>query len=205
MHDRLDHHGMNDDMNDEASLAAALLALPACEPPHDTWPALAAHLRRRRTVRKAVWFTLPAAFAAGIALAFAWPHLHLRVPLPAPVRIAQPAAPGATRPSATKPSAIKPVTEVAALQTSSGQWQAWVQKLDRTGAPLDGRALATAVTLQDRIALVDLQLSAARNPATVASLWEQRITLLQQLGLLHLQPYMVAEQAQPARAHAIPM
>lgn len=203
MHDRLDHHGMNDNMNDEASLAAALLALPACEPPHDTWPALAAHLRRRRTVRKAVWFTLPAAFAAGIALA--WPHLHLRAPLPAPVRIAQPAAPGATRPSATKPSAIKPVTEVAALQTSSGQWQAWVQKLDRTGAPLDGRALATAVTLQDRIALVDLQLSAARNPATVASLWEQRITLLQQLGLLHLQPYMVAEQAQPARAHAIPM
>jgi len=205
MHDRLDHHGMNDDMNDEASLAAALRALPACEPPHDTWPALAAQLRRRRGVRKAVWFTLPAAFAAGIALALAWPHLHLRAPLPAPVRIAQPTAPGATRPSAAKPSAIKPVTEVAALQTSSGQWQAWVQKLDRTGAPLDGRALATAVTLQDRIALVDLQLSAARNPATVASLWEQRITLLQQLGLLHLQPYMVAEQAQPARAHAIPM
>jgi len=200
MHDRLDHHGMNDGMNDEASLAAALRALPASTPPHDTWPSLAARLRRRRTVRKTVWFTLPAAFAAGLALAFAWPHLQLRAPLPAPMRIAQPTATGATRPSAPKP-----VTELAALQASSGQWQVWVQKLDRTGAPLDGRALATAVTLQDRIALVDLQLSAARNPATVASLWQQRITLLQQLGLLHLQPYMVAEQAQPARAHAIPM
>jgi len=200
MHDRLDHHGMNGDMNNEASLTAALRALPACEPPHDTWPALAAQLRRRRTLRKTVWFTLPAAFAAGIALAFAWPHLHLRAPLPAPVRIAQPTAPGAI-----KPSAAKAVTDIAALQTSSGQWQAWVQNLDRTGAPLDGRALATAVTLQDRIALVDLQLSAARNPATVASLWQQRITLLQQLGLLHLQPYLVAEQAQPVRAHALPM
>ncbi len=200
MHDRLDHHGMNGGMNNEASLTAALRALPACEPPHDTWPALAAQLRRRRTLRKTVWFTLPAAFAAGIALAFAWPHLHLRAPLPTPVRIAQPTAAAATR-----PSAAKPVTDVAALQTSSEQWQAWVQNLDRTGAPLDGRALATAVTLQDRIALVDLQLSAARNPATVASLWQQRITLLQQLGLLHLQPYLVAEQAQPVRAHALPM
>jgi hypothetical protein len=191
---------MNGDMNNEASLTAALRALPACEPPHDTWPALAAQLRRRRTLRKTVWFTLPAAFAAGIALTFAWPHLHLRAPLPAPVRIAQPAAAGAI-----KPSAARPVADVAALQTSSEQWQAWVQELDHAGAPLDGLALATAVALQDRIGMVDLQLSAARNPATVASLWQQRITLLQQLGLLHLQPHLVAEQTQPVRAHALPM
>jgi hypothetical protein len=195
MHDRLDHHGMNDRMNnDEASLAAALRALPACDPPRDAWPALAMRLRRRRAVRRTVWFTLPAAFAAGIALAFAWPHLHLRTPLPAPVRIAQPG---------TSSAAAAP--DIAALQASSSQWQTWVQNLDRNGAPLDGRALASAVALQDRIGMIDLQLSAARNPATVAGLWEQRITLLQQLGLLHLQPYTVAEQTQPVHSRTIHM
>ena len=202
MHDRLDHHGMNDGMNDEASLTAALRALPPCEPPHDTWPALAAQLLRRRAVRKTVWFTLPAAFAAGIALAFAWPHLHLRAPMQAPVRIASPATANAPRGTHVV-NQVAP--NIAALQASSTQWQTWVQNLDRDGAPLDGRALANAVSLQDRIGVVDLQLSAARNPATVASLWQQRITLLQQLGLLHLQPYTLAEQTHAVPGRAIPM
>ena len=49
MHDRLDHHGMND-MNDEASLTAALRALPASAPPQDAWRNLSARIGRRRTV-----------------------------------------------------------------------------------------------------------------------------------------------------------
>ena len=196
MHDRLDHHGMNE-MSDEASLAAALRALPASTPPQEAWRNLSARIGRRRAVRRTVWFTLPAAFAAGIALAFAWPHLHLRAPLPPPARIAQ------TPPTAK--SDIRRVPDVSALQASSAQWQNWVQSLSRSGAPLDGRALASAVALQDRIGIVDLQLSAARSPATVASLWQQRIALLQQLGLLHLQPYAVAEQTHPARNRVISM
>jgi len=199
MHDRLDHHGMNDmsEMSDEASLAAALRALPASTPPQQAWRNLSARIGRRRTVRRTVWFTLPAAFAAGIALAFAWPHLHLRTPAPPPARVAQ-------TPSTAKPE-TQPASDVAALQASSAQWQNWVQSLSRSGAPLDGRALASAVALQDRIGMVDLQLSAARSPATAAGLWQQRITLLQQLGLLHLQPYMVAEQTHPARNRVISM
>lgn len=199
MHDRLDHHGMNDmnEMSDEASLAAALRALPASTPPQQAWRNLSARIGRRRTVRRTVWFTLPAAFAAGIALAFAWPHLHLRTAAPPPARVAQ-------TPSTAKPE-TQPVRDVAALQASSAQWQNWVQSLSRSGAPLDGRALASAVALQDRIGMVDLQLSAARSPATAAGLWQQRITLLQQLGLLHLQPYMVAEQTHPARNRVISM
>jgi anti-sigma factor RsiW len=189
MHDRLDHHGMND-MNDEASLIAALRALPANAPPQDAWRNLSARIGRRRTVRRAVWFSLPAAFAAGVALAFAWPHLHLPTSSPAPAPVAQ-------TPSTAKPD-TRPVTDVAALQASSAQWQNWVQNLSHNGAPLDGRALANAVALQDRIGMIDLQLSAARSPATAAGLWQQRITLLQQLGLLHLQPYAVAEQTRPA-------
>ena len=193
MHDRLDHHRMTGD----ASLAAALRVLPASTPARDAWPELASRIRRRRVVRKAVWFTLPAAFAAGIALTLAWPQLHRRAAPPA-------FTPVATQ-SAISHAATPAVRDIDALQASSQQWQAWVQTLDRDGAPLDGRQLTRAVALQDRIGLVDLQLSATRNPSTAASLWQQRITLLQQLGLLHLQPYLAATQRPASHDHLISM
>ncbi|MBS0381897.1 MAG: hypothetical protein JSR56_05645 [Proteobacteria bacterium] len=188
MSTRLDHHGLNED----ATLAAALRGLPAETPPTDAWAQLATRTRRRRSTRRILWTGLPAALAAGIALFVAWPHVTLRHDVPAPARAAQ-----SSSPAQASPNGAAPATELAALQSSSAQWQAWVQNLDRNGAPLDGRALAGAVTLQDRIGLIDLQLSAARNPATTADLWQQRITLLQQLGLLHLQPYLVADQTPP--------
>lgn len=187
MHDRPDPYRMND-MNDDASLAAALRALPATRPGHDAWPALAARIRRRRRIRRTVWFTLPAAFAACLALALLWPHGSMHAP--APVQLAQPAG-GSAKAS--------PGANLATLQASSRQWQTWVQNLDNDGAPLNGHELVQAVALQDRIGMIDLQLSAARDPATLTDLWQRRITLLQRLGLLHLQPYTVAE-----RAHATP-
>jgi hypothetical protein len=148
-------------------------------------------------VRKAVWFTLPAAFAASIALTYAWPQFHRHAASPAPSSVAAQTSSHAPAPAA--------VNNLDALQASSQQWQAWVQKLDRDGAPLDGRQLTQAVALQDRIGLVDLQLSAARSPSTTAGLWQQRITLLQQLGLLHLQPYLVATQRPAGSDHLISM
>ncbi len=185
MQDRLDHHRMNDD----AALGKALRALPAGAPARDTWPDLAARIRHRHVVRRTAWFSLPAAFTVGIALTLAWPYIHPRGPAPAPVRIAaQPAVADA----GTAP-------KLDALQASSRQWQAWLQKLERNGAPLDGRQLSQAVALQDQIGLVDLQLSATRNPANAGDLWRQRIALLQELGLLHLQPYSVAARTQPTR------
>lgn len=190
MHDRLDSHRMSD----EESLGAALRALPASAPGRDAWPALAARLRRQRVVRRSVWYTLPAAFGAAIALAVAWQHLHLPSPAAPRQQTARTAAHGSSAAA----------TDVAALRASSMQWQAWVQNLGRSGAPLDGRRLAQAVSLQDRIGLVDLQLSTARAPATVADLWQQRIALLQQLGLLHLQAYRLAE-APAGRPAAIAM
>jgi len=199
MHDRLDHDFMNDESRqydpNEAALGVALRALPASAPARDAWPELASRIRRRNVARKAVWFTLPAAFAAGMALTLAWPHLHR----PA----VSPATPVATQ--ASGHAATPPANNIDALQASSQQWQAWVQKLDRNGAPLDGRQLTQAVAFQDRIGLVDLQLSAARNPSTTADLWQQRITLLQQLGLLHLQPYLVATQRPASNDHLISM
>jgi hypothetical protein len=200
MHDRLDHDFMKDGPGnhgpDEAALGAALRALPAGAPNRDLWPEMAARARRRSAVRKTIWFTLPAAFAAGIALTLAWPQLHWHAASPASPSVAT---------QASRHAATPAVNDLGALQESSQQWQAWVQKLDHDGAPLDGRQLTQAVALQDRIGLVDLQLSAARNPSTVANLWQQRITLLQQLGLLHLQPYLVATQRPASNDHLISM
>lgn len=193
MHDRPDHHGMNDD----AALGAALRALPMqAPPPAGTLPRLTARIRRRQLARRVATFGLPAALAAGLALFVAWPQAALHRDAPATADIA--ATSTLTRPAAAVPA-------LASLQASSAQWQAWVQHLDRDGAPLDGRALANAVTLQDRIGLIDLQLSAARNPATSADLWQQRITLLQQLGLLHLHPWLAGTQAPGQSSHVILM
>lgn len=180
MSDRLDHHRVND----EATLAAALRALPHVPPPCNAWPRLSARIQRRRRARRVACITVPAALAAGVALAFVGPQLATRA------RSLRPSVP---RTAMAAPAARSP--DVASLQTRSVRLQAWVATLDREGPPLNSEALATAVTLQDRIGLIDLQLSAARHRGTSASLWLQRIDLLQRLGMLHLRPYTVAREA----------
>ena len=183
MHDRLDRQRMNED----AALTAALRALPPADPPDGGWQRLAAriaHARRRRTWLRVA---LPAALAAGVVLAAWLPQLHR-----APTRghaVAQRAAPHPA-----------PAPDVAALRAHSQRLQDWVRTLARDGAPLDAAALADAVALQDRIGLIDLQLSATHDPAASAALWQQRNALLQRLGLLRLQPSTVAMQTRGARA-----
>ena len=178
MHDEFDRQRMNGD----AALAAALRALPAATPPRDGWERLAVRIQHRRRVRNTLRIALPAALAAGVALAIGLTSFR-QTPTPAP-RVAQQVE--AKRVSGSGADA---------LRAQSLRLQAWVQTLDRGGAPLDGDALANAVALQDRIGLVDLQLSAATDPVTRASLWRQRIDLLQRLGLLHLQQYAVADRS----------
>ena len=174
-------------MKDDAALAAALRAMPDAAPPHDGWPALAARVARRRRMRAMLRVGVPAALAAGVALAAALPHLW-------PAR-----APSAPRVAQQENVSASTAAEVGALRAQSRRLQAWVRTLEHDGAPLSGDALAGAVAVQDRIGLVDLQLSAATDPAARASLWQERNLLLQQLGLLHLQPYSVAEHARPTR------
>ncbi len=193
MHDRPDH----DSMNQDAHLRAALRALPTERPPEDGWPALARRARRRRAARRITWTALPAALAAGVALALLWPR--------APLQSAKPASTPVARQSAAMQPRAPTANSLAALQASSRQWQHWVQTLDDNGAPLNGRALAEAVSVQDRIALIDLQLSATHDPATLDTLWRQRISLLQRLGLLHLAPHTVAARSDAATLPTIPM
>ena len=128
-------------------------------------------------------------------MAVLWPQPPSHAPASSPPALAQRIAPAAASTAA----------DLAALQASSGQWQVWVARLDAGGAALDGNALVAAVALQDRIALVDLQLSAARNPDAAAALWRERIDLLQQLGWLHLEPYAVASRSRSDDARTTSM
>lgn len=185
MHDESDQQRMKDD----PALAAALRALPGAMPPADGWERIAMRIARRRRTRATLHIGLPAALAASVAMALTLPHWW---PEHAPS-----SAPHVARQAVAKARAAG--TDLNALRTQSQRLHAWVQTLDRNGAPLDGDALASAVALQDHIGLVDLQLSAATDPATRASLWQERNILLQRLGMLHLQPYSVAERT-PATA-----
>lgn len=187
MSDRLDQSRLDED----PSLAAALRALPAPAPERDGWPRLAARIRRRRIARRIAWTALPAACAAALALAFVRPALR-----PAPHALAR----GGVAARTASPAPQAAPAELAALQAQSDQWQGWVTALQQGSAPLDGAALAEAVALQDRIGLVDLQLSASGGSPRTARVWRQRIALLQQLGSVYLRPYTVAEQVPAAAA-----
>ncbi len=170
MHDRHDH----DRMNSDASLAAALRALPASTPPNDTWPLLAARARRRRRMALGLKAGIPAALAAGIALALLLPSRS------------GPGKPPAVRPAVASVSASTSTADLAKLQSRSQHLEALVRRLNANGAPLDGRSLAGAIELQDRIGLIDLQLTVAHQTRAQVPLWRHRIMLLRQLALLHL-------------------
>lgn len=179
MQHRVDPHAMND----EPALATALRALPAATPPDLGWERLATRIDRTRRHRMMLRIALPIALAAGVAVAIGLPRMQ-RMPEPAP-RMARQVTPERA-----------PDSGLAALRLQSQHMQAWVQALDRDGAPLRGEALATAVTLQDRIGLIDLQLTAARDPEARAALWQQRVALLARLGSLRLQPYVAVDRNQ---------
>jgi hypothetical protein len=159
-------------VNEDARLAAALRLLPQQSPPADLFPLLAARARRRARNRRALRYLLPAAaLAASVVLAVLWPRMamHERAAISAPTVQVAPAP-----------------AQIAALRKHSQDLQDWVRQLDKGGAPLNAAALADASEIEDRIALVDLQLGAGSDAATQSSLWRQRIALLEQLGMLRL-------------------
>lgn len=173
MHAPIDHHRLKQD----AHLAAALRNLPSHTPPVALLPRLVARVQRRRRNQRLLRYGVPAALAAGIALAVMWPRpVTINDAVPAPV-VAE----------------IAPVdAQLLALRQHSQDTQSWVRELGQAGAPPSTAALIEIAELEDRIALIDLQLSARNDANTQASLWRQRIALLQQLGMLHIAPSMLA-------------
>jgi len=163
--------------SDPAALGRALRNLPGHTPQDGTWQRIRARAERNRRRRRMARTVLPLALAASLLVALGVGHaLH-------------------QHPSATlagsrsdSPAAHVAITNqgetLDQLQEHSMRLERWLAELRTHGAPLQGRALASAVGLQDRIGLVDLQLAAPGSSGDRRALWQQRIRLLQDLAML---------------------
>jgi hypothetical protein len=173
MHDR----GGTMNTTPDPDLAAALRALPEIAPQPDPWPDLARSLQGRRRAPRARHL-VPAALAAGLALAVLWPQatLRQRVPDTAP---------------AVASEASAPMDEIDDLHRRSQALESWITAL-AANAPQDSRDLMAAVEVEDLIGLVDLQLGAARNRADALPLWRQRVDLLEDLASIRMGGFAIA-------------
>jgi len=165
----------------DAALAAALRALPESAPQPDLWPELARALERKRRPR--VWrYAIPAALAAGVALALLLPR--------SPQHETQAPVASTPAPAATQPA---PVTtdEIDQLHQRSQTLERWIAAV-AARAPQDGRDLMAAVEVEDLIGLVDVQLTAAHGDADALPLWRQRVALLEDLATIRGNAFALA-------------
>lgn len=178
----------------DAPLAAALRALPESAPQPDLWPELRRSLDARKRRRR--WrYAVPAALAAGIALAVLLPRWSARDV--DTVRTTTSAS-GTSAPAAT-PS---PAEELANLHRRSRTLERWIAAV-AARAPQDGRDLMAAVEVEDLIGLVDVQLGGTRGDADALPLWRQRVALLEDLAAIRGSAFTLAENG--ATADAVPV
>jgi len=172
----------------DAALAAALRALPQSAPQPDLWPELARALDRKRRPR--AWrYLLPAALAAGVALALLIPRSPTR-DSEAPRVASVPATTSA--PDARNVTAPAPGNEIEQLHERSQTLERWIAAV-AARAPQDSRDLMAAVEVEDLIGLVDVQLGGARGEADALPLWRRRVALLQDLASIRGSAFAVAE------------
>ena len=172
----------------DAALAAALRALPQSAPQPDLWPELARALDRKRRPR--AWrYLLPAALAAGVALALLIPRSPTR-DSEAPRVASVPATTSA--PDARNVTAPAPDNEIEQLHERSETLERWIAAV-AARAPQDSRDLMAAVEVEDLIGLVDVQLGGARGEADALPLWRRRVALLQDLASIRGSAFAVAE------------
>ena len=160
----------------DRALASALRALPDAAPQPDLWPDLARALHQRQHPRRARYL-IPAALAAGLALALLWPHAAIRQTVPdAP------------------PTVVVDTTardEITDLHQRSQALERWIAAVTAR-APQDSRDLMAAIEVEDLIGLVDLQLGAARDNDDALPLWRQRVALLEDLATIRIGEYAIA-------------
>jgi hypothetical protein len=187
-------NGMNDPTPD-STLAAALRALPESAPQPDLWPELAQALLQRR--RRRIWrYALPAAIAAGIAIALLLPRSPMREDTAPPVASAP--ATNAT-PDNPAPTQVAPAQELAQLHQRSQTLERWIAAV-AARAPQDSRDLMAAVEVEDLIGLVDVQLGGARGDADALPLWRQRVALLEDLATIRSNAFTLAGNGVAGRA-----
>jgi len=155
-------------------LREALRSLPARPASRDLWPSTAARLKSGRRTRFLLWGAAAAALVLAGALGLS---RYVRTGGPAP-------APG------TKAAAAPPADpKVAALITQS-QALEQVLKSYESGSPvMTSRSAGAIADLQDRVALIDLQIGMAEDGSTGADrlqeLWKYRVQLLASLVEIH--------------------
>ncbi len=148
---------------------AALKALPSYSPPRDRWPVVREALvksRRRAGWQRAGW----GAFAAAAAVALIVTARGLIGP-------------------GTPPLMAQEVTD---LQQESVQLEDILRQVEGERRVLRGVTVAVIVQLEDRIAIIDagiatVQRDEDRVTIELRDLWRERVTLMDQLVVTHVQ------------------
>jgi len=142
---------------------AKLKALPALAPARDRWPAIRAQVVATRASRRRRWAASGLAAAAVLAGAIVF------------------------RGVAGQRAYAE---ELAQAKSQSASLEAELQGYDPDARVQSGRAAALAADIEDRIAVVDAQLSQLNGaPPTgpqVVRLWQDRVNLMQQLVDVHV-------------------
>jgi len=144
---------------------ARLKALPPLGPARDRWPAIreAIVAERRRRVRR--WS------GVGLAAAAALAGLIVLAPF--------------------RPRQVD-AAELARAKQQSATLEDELQRYDPTGRVMSGRSAALVAELEDRIAVIDGELArlggsaAQRRHDELVKLWQQRVTLMEQLVDAHV-------------------
>ena len=185
------------DQSPDTTLAAALRALPESAPQPDLWPELAQALLQRR--RRRVWrYVLPAAIAAGIAIALLLPRSPVHED--ATPRVASTPATSPSPASQSASTQAVPAQELTQLHQRSQTLERWIAAV-AARAPQDSRDLMAAVEVEDLIGLIDVQLGGARGDGEALPLWRQRVALLEDLATIRGNAFALAENGDAGRAN----
>ena len=136
---------------------AQLKALPPLRPPRDRWPAIQAVLRAERSRRRRSW----SAWTGSLALAATVAALLLMNPKPAPLH-----------------------AELTQAKQQSATLEDSLKQYDVDGRVLSGHAAALVAELEDRISILDGNLSQREQrvqDAELVKLWQERVGLMRQL------------------------
>ena len=137
---------------------------------------------------------LPAALAAGLALALLLPRGTLQHgPSEATSAIADTTTTATPLPNPANASDGKPANpdELDTLHRRSQTLERWIAAV-AARAPQDSRDLMAAVEVEDLIGLIDVQLGAAHDRNEALPLWRQRVALLEDLATIRGSAYAIA-------------
>jgi len=168
------------EIDEERATAAALQQLPLLAPPADQFARVAIAIARRKRIPRVRQVLF--AVAAVIALAAVIPSV-IRQSNEQPAVVAT---------TSSQPPVDDPSQELIARNQ-------WLEAMVRAqGEPMDAASAYASAELEDLIGMVDVQLSATDEPAEQVALWEQRLSLMQNLASVRTQSMAVVRNEEPA-------